>query len=137
MNPLFTYAKRATTATLLAGGLLTAAAQAADEPPMTLSGSKIAAQSGATIYQSICQACHQADAQGAQGAGFYPALAGNMKLAAADFPVYVVLNGQNGMPPLRGLLDDAQIAEVVNYVRSHFGNHYQDQVTAEQVAAKR
>ena len=44
---------------------------------------------------------------------------------------------QNGMPPLRGLLDDAQIAEVVNYVRSHFGNHYQDQVTAEQVAAQR
>ena len=37
--------------------------------------------------------------------------------------------------PSRAHLTDAQIAEVVNYVRSHFKNTYKSAVTAEQVAA--
>jgi mono/diheme cytochrome c family protein len=32
-------------------------------------------------------------------------------------------------------LSDAQIADVVNYVRSHFDNHYKTEVTGKQVAA--
>jgi len=32
-------------------------------------------------------------------------------------------------------LSDAQIADVVNYVRSHFGNGYKAEVTAQQVSA--
>jgi mono/diheme cytochrome c family protein len=32
-------------------------------------------------------------------------------------------------------LSDAQIADVVNYVRSHFGNHWKDKATPAQVAA--
>jgi hypothetical protein len=32
-------------------------------------------------------------------------------------------------------LNDAQVASVVNYVRSHFGNKWQDTVTAAEVAA--
>ena len=32
-------------------------------------------------------------------------------------------------------LDDRQIAAVVNYVRSHFGNRYTDEVSAADVAA--
>jgi mono/diheme cytochrome c family protein len=31
-------------------------------------------------------------------------------------------------------LSDQQIADVVNYVRSHFGNTYKDKVTVNQVA---
>jgi mono/diheme cytochrome c family protein len=56
-----------------------------------------------------------------------------------------VLAGKNGMPPF-GVpadqfifgavqLSDAQVAEVVNYVRSHFGNKWKGGVTADQVAA--
>jgi len=30
-------------------------------------------------------------------------------------------------------MDDQQIAAVVNYVRTHFGNQYPDTVTAEEV----
>jgi mono/diheme cytochrome c family protein len=41
--------------------------------------------------------------------------------------------GQNGFFETK--LSDAQIAEVINYVRTHFGNHYTDTITAEQVAA--
>jgi mono/diheme cytochrome c family protein len=65
----------------------------------------------------------------------FPALAGNAKLADAGYPIYMVLNGNGGMPWFNGALSDAQIADVVNYVRTHFGNDYKDRVTAAQVAA--
>ena len=32
------------------------------------------------------------------------------------------------MPPFGALLDDAQIAAVVEYIRTHFGNTYLDPV---------
>jgi mono/diheme cytochrome c family protein len=35
------------------------------------------------------------------------------------------------------MLDDDQVAAVVNYVRTHFGNHYADVVTPAQVKAVR
>jgi mono/diheme cytochrome c family protein len=31
------------------------------------------------------------------------------------------------------MMNDAQVAAVVNYVRTHFGNNYPDAVTAEDV----
>jgi mono/diheme cytochrome c family protein len=37
------------------------------------------------------------------------------------------------MPPLGGSLSDEQIAEVVNYVRSHFDNRYADTITPDEV----
>jgi mono/diheme cytochrome c family protein len=37
------------------------------------------------------------------------------------------------MPPIGSIMSDDQVAEVVNYVRTHFGNQYQDAVTAEDV----
>jgi mono/diheme cytochrome c family protein len=39
-------------------------------------------------------------------------------------PRYLVVNGQRAMPPVGDLLDDEQIAEVVNHIRAHFGNDY-------------
>ena len=30
------------------------------------------------------------------------------------------------MPPIGGMMSDAQVADVVNYVRTHFGNAYPD-----------
>jgi len=119
---------------LLTGTLFLNTAQAADEPPLTLEGSTLGAQTGEKIYQSLCQACHQMDAKGATGAGFYPALAENSNLTAAAYPMAVVLHGKNGMPPFRDLLSDEQVAEVINYVRSHFGNQFTDKVTAADVA---
>jgi mono/diheme cytochrome c family protein len=35
------------------------------------------------------------------------------------------------------MLSDDQVAAVVNYVRTHFGNNYQDAVTAEDVKTAR
>jgi mono/diheme cytochrome c family protein len=115
----------------------------ADEPPpFSPPGSftdpgHFAHQDGATLFRAICQGCHMADAKGAVGAGFYPTLAGNPKLASASYPALVVLKGRHGMPPFGGYLSDAQVAEVVNYVRSHFGNHYEDALTQPEVAKLR
>jgi mono/diheme cytochrome c family protein len=47
----------------------------------------------------------------------------------------MVLNGHGGMPWFNGTLTDAQIAMVVNYVRTHFGNDYPDPVSADFVAS--
>ena len=33
------------------------------------------------------------------------------------------------------VLDETQIAAVINYVRTHFENHYKDSITAAEVAA--
>jgi mono/diheme cytochrome c family protein len=92
---------------------------------------------GEVLFRSICQGCHMPDARGATGGGKYPALAKNDKLEAAGYPVFIVVNGQKGMPGFGDVLDDAQVAAVVNYVRSHFGNDYQDKISAEDVKAVR
>ena len=92
---------------------------------------------GATLYRAICQGCHMPDARGAVGAGFYPALAANSKLASAPYPVLTVLNGRRNMPALGGYLSDTQVAAVVNFVRSHFGNAYADTVSAADVTKLR
>jgi mono/diheme cytochrome c family protein len=94
-------------------------------------------QSGAEIYQGICQGCHMPDAKGAIGAGAYPALARDSRLAAAIYPLTVVLNGQRAMPPFGADLSDDQVANVINYVRTHFGNHYKDAITPAAVKAAR
>ena len=103
-------------------------------------------QGGQAIFTGVCQGCHMPGAQGATGAGFYPKLAGDKKLVAWQFVALTVLNGRNGMPPfgfpadqvvqLRTThLSDQQVADVVNYLRSHFNNKFPATVTAAQVAA--
>jgi len=122
--------------------LLTAlAALAGDEAPLpppskhaSLLGSpRFAAQDGETLFKSVCAACHMPNATGGSGAGFYPALAKNDKLAVSAYPVMMVMNGKGGMPPLGEDMTDAQVAAVVTYVRTHFGNSYTDAVSLDEV----
>ena len=122
----------------------TVAAIHADDSSFT-STAGLANIGGEEIYSQICQGCHMSQGQGAIGAGHYPKLAGNPRLASWQYMALTVLGGRDGMPPF-GLpadqvretrtvhLSDAQIADVVNYVRSHFGNVYKDKVGASQVA---
>lgn len=95
------------------------------------------AKDGKTLYATICQGCHMPDAKGAIGAGAYPALANNKNLESAGYPIYLVLNGQKAMPGFGGFLDDDQVAAVVNYVRSNFGNSYTDKVSSDDVKSNR
>ena len=77
------------------------------------------------------------EGQGAVGAGAYPALAKNPKLSVAAYPITVILKGQRAMPALGGMLDDQQVADVVNYIRGAFGNSYAPTATPASVAAAR
>jgi len=101
----------------------TASAAATTEPPKV---------DGATVYGELCAACHQPNGQGV--AGQFPPLARNADLfASADLPARVVLHGLKGkitvngqafdaeMPPL-DMLEDAQIAAVVEFIRQSWGN---------------
>jgi len=120
------------------------AARADDSGAITRAASDSAA-GGAQTYAHICQGCHMPEGQGAVGAGHYPKLAGNTALVSWQYVALTVLNGKNGMPAFGAPADqsffgsphlsDAQIADVVNYVRSHFGNHWKDKATSAQVEA--
>jgi len=91
-------------------------------------------QGGEALYKGICQDCHMEDGRGAIGAGQYPALAKNPKLAEPGYSISVVTHGLKSMPAFGNALSDQQIADVVNYIRAgHFGNSYKDKVKPEDV----
>jgi mono/diheme cytochrome c family protein len=103
----------------------------------TISTLQVTAVAGASVYRQVCQGCHMPGGRGAAGAGAFPALAGNSHLEEAGYPITMVLNGHGGMPWFNGVLNDTQIANVVNYVRTNFGNHYTDMAAPADVAALR
>ncbi len=94
-------------------------------------------QGGADLFANICAGCHQPDAKGAAGAAAYPPLAADKKLASTDLMLTVLFSGLRGMPPLAGMMSDEQVADVVNYVRTHFGNSYAGAISAAEVSAAR
>ena len=75
--------------------------------------------------------------QGRGGRGRLSGLAKNENLETAAYPVSIVLKGQKAMPFFGMQLNDQQIADVVNYVRTHFGNRYKDKVKPEDVKLMR
>lgn len=106
--------------------------------------------SGAQIYVHICQACHMPNGQGAIGAGHYPAFAHNPAMSSASYMALTILHGRRNMPAFAPKdpgdsesesfidpvwLTDEQIASVINYIRTHFGNDYKDTITAAEVKA--
>lgn len=92
--------------------------------------------SGREIYRHHCADCHGRDGRGKPNV--YPALAGNTSLLAAE-PVNairaVLLGGfapateawprPYSMPPFIQRLDDAEVADVVTYIRHAWGNRPQ------------
>ena len=135
----------------LAGCLVLAGAVLSDAPALAhtagiLNAAPFTTTDGRQIYEHVCQGCHMRDAAGAVGAGHYPALAKNPALASRQYMALTILMGRGNMPAFGAkhaigfggppaVLSEAQIAAVINYVRSHFGNDYQDQITATEVKA--
>jgi mono/diheme cytochrome c family protein len=76
---------------------------------------------GKALFVKNCAACHQPTGKGIPGA--FPPLAGS---AFAQGPgpevATVLLKGRGGMPNFSGSLDDQEIAQVLSYVRSSWGN---------------
>ena len=67
----------------------------------------------------------------------FKALAKNENLETAGYPVGVIVKGQKAMPALGAMFSDVQVANVVNYIRTHFGNKYKDKVKPEDVKLTR
>jgi mono/diheme cytochrome c family protein len=97
------------------------------------SGFRFVEMTGEELFANVCQGCHMPDAAGATGAGSYPSLIANKNLETSGYAVYLVVNGRRGMPSFGDMMTDGQVAAVVNYLRTHFGNNYQDAVTAKDV----
>ncbi len=115
-----------------------AAGEALAPPTLPLSrGRLFEEEGGAALFASVCAGCHQPDASGAVGAAAYPALVDNKDLASAEYVERLLLNGQRGMPPVGQMMSDQQIADIINYVRTHFGNAYDDAVSPADVGAAR
>ncbi len=101
------------------------------------------ADKGPTIYRQFCASCHQATGQGIPGV--YPPLAGSALLQGdPTVPIRIVLHGFQGrierqgkvyngvMTPWANVLSDDDIAAVLTYVRSAWGNSAPP-ITADQV----
>lgn len=115
---------------IVAAVLLLPAAQAQD-------GAAPAAPDGVELYFQNCAACHMIDGSGAEGAGKYPNLAGNPVVeASADFVLLRILKGFGAMPPYAGMLNDSEIAAIVNHVRGTL-NAAADEIGADKVAELR
>lgn len=94
----------------------------------------------------VCQTCHQENGEGLPN--LYPPLAGSEWLnGEPEIPIAIVLHGMQGEIEVKGQkfnnvmapwasLSDAQIAAILTYERSSWGNS-SSAVTAEQVAAVR
>ena len=122
-------------AALLAAALASPALAQGDAPgggPTGAAGPK--PMSGEQIFHETCAACHMHDAKGATGAATVPALAANPKMGTAAYPILVVLIGKGVMPGFAPYLSNAQMASVITYVRTSFGNSYPAPVTEAEVA---
>lgn len=102
---------------------------------------------GASVFNAKCAACHQMSGQGIPNV--YPPLAGSTVVTGDPvLSIRIVLHGFNGpierdgkkfngvMQPWKNDLTDREIADVLTYVRSSWGNAAAA-VTAEQVKEQR
>jgi mono/diheme cytochrome c family protein len=89
-------------------------------------------QSGEALYKQYCLTCHQPDGNGVRG--MFPPLAGNPVITGpADTVIKVVLKGLQGpievngreynqVMPAQDYLTDKQIADILSFIRSSWGN---------------
>lgn len=113
--------------------------------PGTAGPSTLAA-AGEGLYKTYCMGCHQAEGQGNPGV-FPPLAKSDYLMADKSRAIETVLNGHSGpievngqtynapMPPMGHLKDD-EIAHILSYVRSSWGNQG-DPVSPDEVSKVR
>lgn len=123
------------------------AAPAAAPAPVPAGPYRFDAASGSDLYAARCAACHQPTGMGMPGA--FPPLKGNSAVLDPDPATQIdaILHGLHGreidgasypaaMPGFGSLLNDVEIANIVNHERTSWGNQGK-QVTADDVKARR
>lgn len=88
---------------------------------------------GKKVYDRACLACHQADGSGVPY--MHPPITESESVSGnTDSLIVLILEGMEGpvmikgekynsiMPPLKDVLDDQEIADLINYLRNSFGN---------------
>lgn len=101
---------------------------------------------GEKLYYQYCSACHQLNGQGASGR-FPPIVNTDWVTGNKERLIQVILNGMegslevdgevyNGVMPQHGFLKDDEIAQVLTYIRSSFGNDASE-ITSVEVAELR
>lgn len=97
---------------------------------------------GALIYKKFCASCHQTDGNGVPG--MYPPITETkMVNGDKDELIKIILNGMSGevevkgeiynnVMPAHNHLSDNQIADLLTYIRSNFGND-SEPITPEEV----
>ncbi|CAO98105.1 c-type cytochrome [Erwinia tasmaniensis] len=105
-------------------------------------------KTGASVYVDSCAACHKTDGSGYKR--FFPELRGNSVVLASDPTslIHIVLSGAQ-LPGMKGApttitmpafgwrLNDQQVADVVNFIRTSWGNSAASTVSASDVAKVR
>jgi ubiquinol-cytochrome c reductase cytochrome b subunit len=136
-----------TEAQILAGGPETSNSSSA--VGASAAGTEVASASngnGAKVFSSNCASCHGSAGAGTPGA--FPPLANNPVVTGDPKKVIgIVLNGLHGaitvngqtyngqMPAWKGTLSNADIADVITYIRGSLGNNHASAVTTAQVSA--
>ncbi|BCQ41868.1 alcohol dehydrogenase [Erwinia rhapontici] len=105
-------------------------------------------KTGASVYVDSCAACHKTDGSGYKR--FFPELRGNPVVLAEDPTslIHIVLSGAQlpgmkdapttiTMPAFGWRLNDQQVADVVNFIRTSWGNTATSVVSAGDVAKVR
>ena len=116
------------------------------EKPALSEESEIPAErfaAGRMLYAEYCLGCHQATGGGSKGAA--PALAGNPSVTASqpDNAIMAMLQGfapqeeWGGMPSFAGALNNREIADIANYIRTAWGNNGEPNATASMVNQSR
>ncbi len=106
----------------------------------------VANEAGKKVYDQYCVVCHQASGQGVPSA-FPPLVQTEYVNGDAGRMIDIVLNGLTGEIEVNGevynsvmvahnFLSDIEVADVITFVRSNFGNDA-PAVTADEVAAIR
>ncbi|MBA2662178.1 MAG: c-type cytochrome [Bradymonadaceae bacterium] len=78
---------------------------------------------GPAIFAARCAVCHGAEGLGAGDQ--FPTLVGAARVTQdteKDAHIGIVITGQGVMPPFGGVLNDAEVAAVVNHERTSWGN---------------
>jgi len=100
---------------------------------------------GEALYKTNCLTCHQSDGSGVPN--MYPPLSPNDWISDKDKLIGIMLHGlkgeiqvgdetyNNAMPPHNGMTSQ-ELADVLSYVRSSFGNKLEPITQAEVAAAR-